>query len=138
MPTMISDIMSTRVVTIEMDDRLFMAKEIFEQAYFHHLLVIDEYKLVGILSERDLLRALSPNLGSSAETTRDLDTLQKRAHQVMTRNPVTISAKGSVDDASRLLLEHGIGCLPVLQEDKIIGIVTWKDLLQAYLPQDRA
>ncbi|MCT8863179.1 CBS domain-containing protein [Shewanella xiamenensis] len=132
MPIIIADIMRTRVVTVEMDDRLTVAKEIFEQANFHHLLVVDEYKLEGVLSERDLLRAISPNLGSSAETWKDLETLQKRVHQVMTRNPVTVAPHVSLDVASRTLLEHNIGCLPVLENGDLVGIVTWKDLLRAY------
>lgn len=132
MTIIIADIMSTRVVTVEMDDRLSVAKEIFDQANFHHLLVVDERKLEGVLSERDLLRAISPNLGSSAETVKDLETLQKRVHQVMTRNPVTIVSHINLDTATRILLEHNIGCLPVLEQGELVGIVTWKDLLRAY------
>lgn len=132
MSIVIADIMQTRVVTIEMDDRLSIAKEIFDQANFHHLLVVDDNQLEGVLSERDLLRALSPNIGSSAETVRDLDTLHRRVHQVMTRNPITCSPNTSVDDATRLILSHGIGCLPVLDNGKLVGIITWKDLLRAY------
>ena len=132
MTIIIADIMSTRVVTVEMDDRLCVAKEIFDQANFHHLLVVDECKLEGVLSERDLLRAISPNLGSSAETVKDLETLQKRVHQVMTRNPVTIASHINLDTATRILLEHNIGCLPVLEQGELVGIVTWKDLLRAY------
>jgi acetoin utilization protein AcuB len=132
MTIIIADIMSTRVVTVEMDDRLSVAKEIFDQANFHHLLVVDERKLEGVLSERDLLRAISPNLGSSAETVKDLETLQKRVHQVMTRNPVTIASHINLDAATRILLEHNIGCLPVLEQGDLVGIVTWKDLLRAY------
>ena len=132
MPIIIADIMSTRVVTVEMDDRLTVAKEIFDQASFHHLLVVDEYQLEGVLSGRDLLRAISPNLGSSAETARDLETLQKRVHQVMTRNPVTVAPHINLDTATRMLLDNNIGCLPVLEDGKLVGIVTWKDLLRAY------
>jgi len=124
--------MSTRVVTIEMDDRLLVAQEIFENAPFHHLLVIEDDELQGVLSERDYLRALSPHVGNINETERDSETLQRRAHQVMSRNPVTISPHKTLNDASRLMLEHDIGSLPVLKRGKIVGIITWKDLLRAY------
>lgn len=124
--------MSTRVVTIEMDDRLLVAQEIFENAPFHHLLVIEDDELQGVLSERDYLRALSPHVGNINETERDSETLQRRAHQVMSRNPVTISPHKTLNDASRLMLEHDIGSLPVLKRNKIVGIITWKDLLRAY------
>ncbi|MGL5907292.1 MAG: CBS domain-containing protein, partial [Shewanella sp.] len=59
MSVIIADIMKTRVVTIEMDDRLCVAKEIFEQAKLHHLLVVEEHQLTGVLAEKDLLRAIS-------------------------------------------------------------------------------
>ncbi|RTR37441.1 CBS domain-containing protein [Shewanella canadensis] len=128
----ISEIMSTRVVTIEMDDRLSVAKEIFENAPFHHLLVIEDDELQGVLSERDYLRALSPHVGNINETERDSETLQRRAHQVMSRNPVTIAPHKTLKEASRLMLEHNIGSLPVLKRGEIVGIITWKDLLRAY------
>jgi acetoin utilization protein AcuB len=127
----IVDIMKRRVATIEMDDTLETVHEIFAAAPFHHLLVIEEGRLVGILSDKDLYKALSPYLGSSSENQRDRDTLQRRVHQVMTREPVTVSPELSVSQACELLLAHGISCLPVLENGQIIGIVTWRDLLQA-------
>lgn len=128
----VSQIMTDRVVTIEMDDRLVIAKEIFDNAPFHHLLVVENGELQGVLSERDFLRALSPNIGNVNETERDSDTLLKRVHQVMTRDPITTSPNKSIKDASKLLLEHGIGSLPVLDLGQLVGIITWKDLLRAY------
>ncbi|WP_065188046.1 CBS domain-containing protein [Shewanella woodyi] len=132
MDIQVSEIMTSRVVTIDMDDRLSVAKEIFDNAPFHHLLVVEHNQLQGVLSERDFLRALSPNIGNINETERDSDTLLKRAHQVMARNPITIEAKESINCASKLLLEHGIGSLPVLEQGELVGIITWKDLLRAY------
>ncbi|QYJ87160.1 CBS domain-containing protein [Shewanella mesophila] len=128
----VADIMSTRVVTIEMDDRLTVVKEIFDSAPFHHLLVVEDNQLQGVLSERDYLRTLSPNVGAINETERDSETLQRRAHQVMTRDPITIAPHKSIKDASRLLIENDIGSLPVLEQGQIVGIITWKDLLRAF------
>ncbi|HBF45935.1 MULTISPECIES: CBS domain-containing protein [Shewanella] len=128
----VADIMTTRVVTIEMDDRLILAKEIFDNVSFHHLLVVDNEQLSGILSHRDFLRALSPNIGTAAELMRDTETLQKRVHQVMTHNPFTIAPHCDINQATKLILDHDIGCLPVLDNNVIVGIITWKDLLNAY------
>ncbi len=50
----IRDIMTTRVATVSMDDRLSVIKDIFEQAHFRHLLVLEEGELVGVISDRDL------------------------------------------------------------------------------------
>jgi acetoin utilization protein AcuB len=127
------DIMTARVVTVELDDRLEVVKEIFDTMNFHHLLVVDEHKkLSGIVSDRDLLRALSPYVGSAAETERDLATLNKRVHQIMTRHPITLRAQSAVAEAVNLLLVHRISCVPVVDDDfKPIGIVSWRDLLKS-------
>jgi acetoin utilization protein AcuB len=125
------DIMTTRVVTVEMDDRLEVVKEIFDTMKFHHLLVMDEHKkLSGVVSDRDLLRALSPYVGSAAETARDLATLNKRVHQIMSRHPITLHPQSTAAEAVKLLLAHRISCIPIVDEEfKPVGIVSWRDLL---------
>lgn len=125
-------IMTARIVTVEMDDRLEVVKEIFDTMKFHHLLVVDEHKkLSGVLSDRDLLRALSPYVGSATETARDLATLNKRVHQMMTRRPITLRQESGIAEAVELLLKNRISCLPIVDDDfKPIGIVSWRDLLR--------
>ena len=129
----LSNIMTARVVTVEMDDRLEAVKEIFDTMNFHHLLVVDEHrKLSGIVSDRDLLRALSPYVGSAAETARDLATLNKRVHQIMSRHPITLHPQSGIAEAVSLLLAHRISCIPIVDHDfRPVGIVSWRDLLRA-------
>jgi acetoin utilization protein AcuB len=128
-----SDIMTARVVTVEMDDRLEVVKDIFDTMSFHHLLVVDEHKkLSGVVSDRDLLRALSPYVGSAAETARDLATLNKRVHQIMSRRPITLHPQSGVADAVNLLLAHRISCIPIVDhENRPVGIVSWRDVLKS-------
>jgi acetoin utilization protein AcuB len=132
-PMALGDIMTAGVVTVEMDDRLGVVKEIFDTQGFHHLLVTDENKkLSGIVSDRDLLRALSPYVGSAAETARDLATLNKRVHQIMTRHPLTLRPQSGIAEAVNLLLAHRISCIPIVDDDfKPVGIVSWRDLLKS-------
>jgi acetoin utilization protein AcuB len=127
------DIMTVRLVTVEMDDRLEVVKEIFDTMKFHHLLVVDEHKkLCGIVSDRDLLKALSPYVGSAAETARDLATLNKRVHQIMTRHPITLHPQSGIAEAARLLLAHRISCVPIVDDErKPVGIVSWRDVLKS-------
>ena len=127
---LIKEIMTTRVATVSMDDRLGVIKEIFEQAHFRHLLVLEEEVLVGVISDRDLLRALSPYLDTDAEMNRDTETLNRRAHQIMSRHPITISPESSLQAASAIMLEQHVSCLPVLENGALVGIVSWKDLLR--------
>ena len=127
---LIKEIMTTRVATVSMDDRLGVIKEIFEQAHFRHLLVLEDDVLVGVISDRDLLRALSPYLDTDAEMNRDTETLNRRAHQIMSRQPITISPESSLQAASAIMLEQHVSCLPVLENGALVGIVSWKDLLR--------
>ena len=129
----VCDVMATRVVTVEMDDRLSVVKNILDHASFKHLLVVEDGQLQGIISERDLLRCLSPFLGTNAESTRDKATINQRAHQIMTRSPIVIGPQRSVRDALAIMLKHKIGCLPVLDNAEIKGIFTWHDGVRALL-----
>lgn len=129
--TRVESIMSRRVVTVELDDTLEVVKNILESTKFHHVIAVEEGRLYGVVSDRDLLRALSPYIGSNVETPRDVATLNKRVHQIMTRKPISLPKTGGIDAAIRLLLDHHISCLPVVDDDlKPIGIVTWRDILK--------
>jgi len=130
---LVRDIMRERVASVGMDDKLETVREIFAQAPFHHLLVLEQDKLVGIVSDKDLYRAISPYLDSFAENQRDRDTLARKVHQIMSREPVTVSPELGVRAAAELMLARGISCLPVLAQGQVVGIITWRDLLRAVL-----
>ncbi|MFH7525504.1 CBS domain-containing protein [Aeromonas sp. A5] len=132
----IRDIMTTRVATVSMDDRLGVIKDIFEQAHFRHLLVLEEEELVGVISDRDLFRAISPYLDSEAEMSRDTETLSRRAHQIMSRQLVTIAPNLPLRDGIKLMLEKNVSCLPVLENGALVGIISWKDFLKTVLDYD--
>ena len=133
---MVRSIMSTKIVTVQMDDSLEKIREIFMRVRFHHLLVVSGKRLMGVISDRDLLKAVSPFVGTLSETSRDLATLQKRAHQIMSRQPISVTKNTSLKAAAQTLLKKNISCLPVTNEDgEIEGILTWKDLLAALLKQ---
>lgn len=126
-------LMAPHVVTVELDDRLETVKKIFDSEKFHHLLVVDAGKLCGVISDRDLLRALSPRIGTPSETESDAATLKKRVHQIMTRKPVTLPPEATVGDAVRVFREHRVSCIPIVDATfKPIGIVSWRDLLTSW------
>lgn len=128
---MIEQVMSRHVVTVELDDTLKQIRDLFAAFRFHHVLVMERGGLVGIISDRDLLANLSPFIGKLQEKPIDLASLQKHAHQIMSRHVVTVTPETSLHDAATLMLERGISCLPVLNADRrVVGIVTWRDLLR--------
>ena len=128
----VQEIMTRTVVTVELDDKLELVKEIFDQHKFHHLLVVETESLLGVISDRDLFKALSPNLGSKWESDKDMATLNKRVHQIMTRKPITLGRDATVEEAVDLFLTKNISCIPVVDaEFKPVGIVSWKDVIRA-------
>lgn len=128
----VAKIMSTPVVTVAMDDPLSHVKALFDKSGFHHLLVVEDGKLVGVISDRDLLRRISPYAGTIAETYRDNATLDHRAHQIMTRELVTLNINQRIADAVTTFNNHKISCIPVVDDDnKPLGIVSWRDVMRA-------
>ena len=126
----IGSIMNKRVVTVEMDDSIGTVREIFSHTHFHHILVVERDRLRGVVSDRDLLKAISPNIGTAAELPRDSATLAKRVHQIMTRDPITLAPEAGIDAAVDLFMKHSVSCIPIVDVlMKIKGIVSWRDLL---------
>jgi acetoin utilization protein AcuB len=127
----VGDLMSRRIVTIDPDAPLSAARDIFERHRFHHILVTEGARLVGIMSDRDLLKSLSPFLNTMAERTLDVDTLKRKVHTVMQRKVITTPAAATLDAASARIVKHGISSLPVVDaHGSLVGIITWKDILR--------
>ncbi len=115
-----------------MDETLEHVKELFEKNNFHHLLVTNGSKLFGIISDRDLLKALSPHIGTAAETTHDAATLNKKAHQIMTRHPITITEDSGFYDVIEIFNQYNVSCIPIVDaEKKPVGIISWRDIMKA-------
>jgi acetoin utilization protein AcuB len=107
---------------------------IFRKVKFHHLIVVDGAKIVGLITDRDFLKAISPYVDTMSETNRDRATLEKRAHQIMSHYPVTVQKSCQIQTAAKLMLDRRVSCLPVTMPDGIIaGVVTWKDVFKAFL-----
>jgi len=131
----IEKIMSKSIVTVELDDSLKVVKDIFDNTPFHHLLVVESGKLFGVISDRDLLKTLSPNIGTIAETVKDMAALNKKVHQIMTRKPVTLTSKAGIYDAIETFNNNDISCIPIVDgKRKPIGIISWRDILKAIEP----
>lgn len=123
--------MTTKVVSVGPDDTLAQVKEIFDNTRFHHLLVVEKGRLLGVLSDRDLLRHISPFVGSLHETTRDVCTMKRRAHQIMSHHPITLGPTADLNEAVEVFKTHSISCIPIVDKDNHpVGIISWRDLLK--------
>jgi len=125
----VADIMSRKVISISSDDTLDTVSEIMELGSVRHLPVVRRGVLVGVVTQRDLLKAsLSSVMGlPAAEQQRFLKGVS--IGSVMSAPPTSIGPQASVREAARLLAERKIGCLPVVDAGSLVGIVTETDVL---------
>jgi CBS domain-containing protein len=123
--------MSAPAATVAPDDSLHIADGTMSLGGVRHLPVLDGRELVGIVSERDILRApglLAPVDSLAIDSRAVLKVL--RVADVMSSPPLAIRAEASIEEAAALLLAHRVGCLPVLEDGRLAGIVTTSDLLR--------
>ncbi len=122
--------MKKDLITITKDDRMTTAKKILREKNIRHLPVVDGKKLIGLVSNMDIRKAeASP--ATSLEI-RELHYLLDKltVGEIMTRNVITISPDISVEEATTLLHDNKIGCLPVVEDGNLVGILTENDVME--------
>jgi acetoin utilization protein AcuB len=123
LPVTVGDLMTRDAVTLEASRPIEEAISLLAGRQFRHIPVVEGGRLVGVLSDRDVLRALVRNLDVAGPVA-----------SIMRSQPVHVRPELVIGDAIRLLLEHRINCLPVTREpDVLVGILTTTDLLRALL-----
>jgi len=131
--TTVADLMTTELVTLVEEDGLSRAMKIFSELPIRHLPVTDGSRLIGMVSQRDALRWSGSAIDPSAFADAQAAKLARETFvaEAMVPDVVSVSGETSVVEAARLLLEHGFGCLPVVDgEGRLLGIVTETDLLR--------
>jgi CBS domain-containing membrane protein len=127
----VRDVMTADPTTLKRNDKLTLADDIMRLGRVRHLPVLDDdgQLLVGIVTQRDLFRdALAQALGYGRHAQRKiLDTLAVK--DVMATDVVTTSPNTSLVEAARLLTERKIGCLPVVENGRLVGILTEGDFV---------
>lgn len=127
----VKDLMTRDVVTVEPGESLSALRELFDREKFHHVLVVEDGRLVGVISDRDVLQAVSPFLNTFGEQDRGLNTLAQKMQELIRRAPVTITGDTRIEEAAALMLEEDASCLPVLSAaGELEGVVTSRDLLR--------
>lgn len=127
------DIMTKNPITIAVDKRLRDALELMELNGIKHLPVMSKHHhLVGVVSDRDCRHALNSPFTERVYWQDDaLDVLEIRA--LMSPAPTVAEPDTSALEATRLMLTHDIGCLPVMRGETLVGILTRTDLLMAFM-----
>ena len=126
----VRDVMTADVTTLQRNDQLTLADDIMRLGRIRHLPVLDENgQLAGIVTQRDLFRgALAKALGYGERAQRQLmDTLVVK--EVMTSDVITTTPDTPLAEAARVLIERKIGCLPVVEAGRLVGIITEEDFV---------
>ena len=125
----VRDIMSAEVTTLGRNDTLLLAKDIMNLGRIRHFPVVEDDELVGVVSQRDLYRASLGTVMQYGEKAQRAFLESVVVKEIMA-DPISIRPDTTVGDAARLMMEHKIGCLPVLEDKRLVGIVTETDMLQ--------
>ena len=125
----VRDLMRTEVVTLLADDTLDLADGIMRLGRIRHLPVVSGSRLVGIVSQRDLFRAaVSSLLQLGGEAEREwLAGIPVRA--VMTPRVFTVAPSVSLRAAVRIMLDMRVGCVPVVEDGRLVGLLSESDCL---------
>jgi len=130
----VSEVMQTEVATLTIHDRLDLADDVMRLGRVRHMPVLDGTKLVGIVSNRDLLAAGLSRVLDFAATDRRTFLRSIEISEVMSHDLITVPRDATLREAAELMLRHRIGCIPVVKSDRtLIGLVTETDLLRAAL-----
>jgi CBS domain-containing protein len=124
--TRLSELMTGAVVSVAPEDTLGEAAERMAEDGVGSAVVLDSGRLIGILTERDLLRAVAGRVHTS----------EARVREWMTVDPMTATEATSADEAMRTMLEHGFRHLPVIEEGRTIGVVSLRELMRAAMQVD--
>jgi acetoin utilization protein AcuB len=122
--------MQKNPITITKDERMTTARKILKEKHIRHLPVVDGKKLIGLVTNMDIRKAeASP--ATSLEI-RELHYLLDKitVAEIMTRNVITIAPDISIEEATTLLHDNSIGCLPVVEDGNLVGILTENDVMK--------
>jgi acetoin utilization protein AcuB len=132
----VKDIMTYNVKTLTLDDTIETCLEIMTENKIRHMPIVDnaaqkgEPLFVGIVSQRDVFRQISPCMGKISQADSDIRAMKQLLVQIVTRKPKCASPETPIQDATALMVENRIDSVPVLFENDLVGIVTATDVLK--------
>ena len=126
----VRELMTTEVTTVQETDSLIDAAMIFSRSTVRHLPVLRGKQLVGVITERDVKR-FAPGLLSGVSSEQYQQVMESTPlARVMTREMLTVKPDQPVSEAVNLLYTKRIGCLPVVENNDLVGIITTTDVLR--------
>jgi CBS domain-containing protein len=128
----VADVMTKDPLVVNEEDNLERIQEGMDSFHFRHIPVVDGERLVGLISQRDILRFAVSGLDSAAPARQRDSWIQEHTFvaEIMQRDVVTATPDTPLAEAARAMLEGRVGSLPVVEEgNRLVGIVTETDML---------
>jgi CBS domain-containing protein len=126
----VSEIMMGSPVTLKPDDTLDLANDIISLGRIRHIPVVDGGKLIGIISERDLMGAAANRIFGLKQRSKSALLKSVLIKDIMRKRVVTVDPDTPITNAAHLMADKKIGCVPVLSEGALVGLVTTTDVLR--------
>ena len=126
----VKDIMAPAVETVGRNDDLSTVEALMATKKLRHLPVLDEGEIVAVVTQRDLFKAAMSSAMGYGEKAQKAFLHSVRVKEIMTYPVVTVTPETSISEAADLMVQKGIGCLPVVTGTQLVGIVTKTDLLR--------
>ncbi len=127
----VTKIMTKDLITVHDGEPVSRLRQIFEQDNIHHIPVVSGERLIGIVSWNDFMRVSFGEFGN--QDAKGLDAMLDHTYkirEVMRQNPLTMPATGTIRDAAKALGSNGFHSLPVVEGEKLVGLVTSTDLIK--------
>ena len=128
---LVRDYMTPQPEALEASQQLLDAVLLLRKSGFRHIPVLDQGQLAGVISERDLWRFSPTMLIPLSQQDYNRVFEETSIGKVMTRDPQTIAPDAPLSQAVDLLIQNRLGCLPVMENDILVGIITVRDMLRA-------
>ncbi|BBL73362.1 CBS domain-containing protein [Methylomagnum ishizawai] len=134
----VGDLMHTKVFTVEEEALIERVFFLMHYEKIRHVPVVNKKsEVIGIVSDRDLYKALGPKNNSnvieeSGDKAAALHVVPQKVRHIMHRAVLTINPNEQISDAAAIMAKHRIGALPVVKDNKLVGIITTTDLLRYF------
>lgn len=131
----VTEIMTKDLVKLNPTQSLYDAEKLFNKHSIRHIPVVEGDRVVGVISRSDLLRISYADLNENEETVDSVVYDMYTLPQVMTRVPVTVESDTTIKEVAEILSKQSFHSIPVVEQGKLVGIVTTTDLINYLLEQ---
>jgi len=128
---LVQDLMTPDVLTLHPADTLATLLDLMRDHDIRHVPVVDDEEgLLGLVTHRDVVRGAVSSRDDLPLNVRDDLLAHRTVDTVMSADPMTVEPTDTVEEAAGMMLEHKLGCLPVVEGDRVVGILTESDFVR--------